>query len=426
MIKNNLKIGIIGLGYVGLPLAVEFAKYFQTIGFDISIDRINEITRGYDSTLEITSEEIKSVQSNNTNSGLIVTDKFSDLKSSNFIIVTVPTPINDNNNPDLSFLKKASEIVGSVIKKNDIVVYESTVYPGLTEEYCIPIIEEKSKLKYNKDFFAGYSPERINPGDKIRTLTNIKKITSGSNPEVAEFIDQVYATIIKAGTYKASSIKVAEAAKVIENSQRDINIAFVNELAKIFNKMDIDTNEVLDAANTKWNFLDFRPGLVGGHCIGVDPYYLASKSIELGLNPKIILGGREVNDSMSRHIADDIKNLLISKGTKIESCSILILGITFKENCPDIRNSKVFDLIDHLKAFKTKITIYDPYVDVMMIKKNFNLDVETTYPDKNFDLIVLAVPHKKFKNIDFKLIKQDSTLIYDIKNFVGKIADKRL
>ena len=426
MIKNNLRIGIIGLGYVGLPLAVEFGKYFPTIGFDVSTVRIKEIISGDDSTLEVSNKELISIQSDQRKHGLKVTDKFSDLKKANFIIVTVPTPINKNNKPDLSYLKNASEIVGSIIKRNDIVVYESTVYPGLTEEFCVPIIEKVSNLKYNEGFFAGYSPERINPGDKKRTITNIKKITSGSNPRVAEIIDQTYRTIIKAGTYKASSIKVAEAAKVIENSQRDINIAFVNELSKIFNRMDIDTNEVLDAASTKWNFLDFRPGLVGGHCIGVDPYYLASKSIELGYVPKIILGGREVNDSMSKHVAYEVKNLLNSKGKKIESSSILILGITFKENCPDIRNSKVFDLVGHLKEFNAKITIYDPYVDVISVKRKFNIEVKSSYPDLKFDLIILAVPHKKFKEIDFNLIKRDSTLIYDIKNFVGEIADKRL
>ena len=358
---------------------------------------------------------------------MYLTNDIDKIKRCNIFIITVPTPIDKNKKPDFYPLLSATKNISSYIKKNDIIIYESTVYPGVTEELCSPLIERESGLILNKDFYLGYSPERINPGDKKRTITKIKKVTSGSTPEIAKKVDALYNEIISEGTYMTSSIKVAEAAKVIENAQRDINIAFVNELSKVFNRMDIDTNEVLNAACTKWNFLDFRPGLVGGHCIGVDPYYLASKSIELGYFPKIILGGRELNDSMSNYVANEAKNLLESNAKDISSSSILILGITFKENCPDTRNSKVFDLINHLVDYKAKITIFDPYINVSDIKQKYNLNISNTYPNSSkFDLIIIAVAHDEFKLIDFGKIKKESTLIYDLKNLIGNIADKRL
>ena len=405
------KIAIIGLGYVGLPLAVEFAKKYKVVGFDIYEARINELENAYDRTLETTKEQLKIAISND----IIFTCKLEDISTCNIFIVTVPTPIDKNRRPDLTPLIKASQGIGKVLKKGDIVIYESTVYPGVTEDDCVPVLEQVSNLKFNKDFFCGYSPERINPGDKNRTLTKILKVTSGSTPEIAEQVDELYASIITAGTHKAPSIKVAEAAKVIENSQRDINIAFINELAMIFNKLDIDTNAVLKAAGTKWNFLPFKPGLVGGHCIGVDPYYLTHKAQEIGFNPEIILAGRRINDNMGIYVANQIVKLMIKKGYKVQGAKILVLGITFKENCPDIRNSRVIDVINELKDFECNIDIYDPWADEKEVKKEYNMDLieKSTLDIQNYDSIVLAVAHEEFKSLNVK--KNEKQVIYDIK-----------
>tara|TARA_B100000579_G_scaffold437607_1_gene467698 strand:- start:1299 stop:2585 length:1287 start_codon:yes stop_codon:yes gene_type:complete len=413
------KIGIIGLGYVGLPLAVIFAKKYNVIGFDISKKRVAEIKSKIDSTLEITSEELNAViteHSNDEKSGLYPTDNSEYLEKCEIYIVTVPTPIDKNNKPNLNPLKKASEIISNYIKKEDIVIYESTVYPGATEDFCIPIIEKGSNLKFEKDFYAGYSPERINPGDKERTIEKILKITSGSNPKVAKEIDQLYKSVISAGTYLAPSIKVAEAAKVIENSQRDINIAFVNELAKIFNILNIDTNEVLLAAGTKWNFLKYKPGLVGGHCIGVDPYYIATKAESAGYYPEIILAGRRLNDSMGIYIADQITKIMLKNKIPVISSKILVLGITFKENCPDIRNSKVVDLIKELIQLGSSVDIWDPWAKKSEVEKEFGIKIFTKCPEKKYDTVVLAVAHKEFIKFDFSQIVEDKNIIYDIKS----------
>lgn len=408
------KIAVIGLGYVGLPLAVEFGKVFETVGFDIYSKRVEELNKGIDRTLEVESENLKSAKL------LKCTSKLDDIKKCNFYIVAVPTPVDKYKNPDLTPLIKASETVGKVIKKGDIVVYESTVYPGATEEDCIPIIESLSGLKFNKDFFCGFSPERINPGDKIHTLTTIKKITSGSTPESAEEIDQVYKKIIKAGTHKASSIRVAEAAKVIENSQRDINIAFVNELAVLFDRMGIDTIEVLEAAGTKWNFLPFRPGLVGGHCIGVDPYYLTHKAEEIGYHPEVILSGRRINDNMGIFVANKVIKFMIKKGKVIKGSKVLVLGMTFKENCPDIRNSRVIDIINELKEFGCKVEIYDPWADRHEVKEEYGVEI-IAKPGKGYDAIVAAVAHNEFKKLDLKKLKKDTdSVVYDVKNILNK------
>ena len=416
----NKKLAIIGLGYVGLPLAVEFGKKFETIGFDINKERIEELKEGYDRTLEVDSENLKSAKK------LSFTTELDDIKDANIYIVTVPTPIDSFKRPDLTPLLKASETVGKVLKKGDIVIYESTVYPGATEEDCVPILEKFSGLKFNKDFFCGYSPERINPGDKEHTVTKIKKVTSGSTPEVAKEVDELYKSIIEAGTHLAPSIKVAEAAKVIENAQRDINIAFVNELAMIFNKMGIDTNAVLEAAATKWNFLKFKPGLVGGHCIGVDPYYLTHKAQQLGYNPEIILAGRRLNDNMGIFVANQVVKLMIKKGKRIEGSKILVLGITFKENCPDIRNSRVIDVINELKDFGCNVEVYDPWADKEEVKREYGINLLTKEDNidlSKYDAIVVAVAHDEFKKMDIK--KSDNQVIYDIKGIL-KESDGRL
>ncbi len=408
------KIAVIGLGYVGLPLAVEFGKVFETVGFDINEKRVSELNKGIDRTLEVESVNLKSAKL------LKCTSELDEIRKCDFFIVAVPTPVDKYKNPDLTPLIKASETVGKVIKKGDIVVYESTVYPGATEEDCIPIIEKLSGLKFNKDFFAGFSPERINPGDKVHTLTTIKKITSGSTPESAEEIDQVYRKVIKAGTHKASSIRVAEAAKVIENSQRDINIAFVNELAVLFDKMGIDTTEVLEAAGTKWNFLPFRPGLVGGHCIGVDPYYLTHKAEEVGYHPEVILSGRRINDNMGIFVANKIIKLMIGKGHTIKDSKVLVLGMTFKENCPDIRNSRVIDIINELKEFGCKVDVYDPWADAHEVKEEYGV-VMIKKPAKDYSAVVCAVAHEEFIKIDLKKLKKShNSVVYDVKGILNK------
>ena len=425
------KIGIIGLGYVGLPLAVEFAKKYSVVGFDINQARISELKNYCDSTLEIDEMTLNQVviQSKselNKSNGLFLTSDEEDLKSCNFYVITVPTPVDKYNNPILKPLIRASETVGSILSKGDYVVYESTVYPGATEEDCLPILEKLSNLKCNIDFFIGYSPERINPGDKKHTLTKIKKVTSGSNKKSAIVIDKIYSSIIEAGTYMASSIKVAEAAKVIENSQRDINIAFVNELAKIFSLLNIDTNEVLKAASSKWNFLPFKPGLVGGHCIGVDPYYLAQKATEKGYNPEIILSGRRINDSMGQFVAIEFIKELIKSGIVISGANVLILGITFKENCPDIRNTGVIQIIHKLKEFGVNITIYDPWASPKEVKREYLIKSVKNLPKEKFDGLILAVAHKEFINLNFDILKKSkNSVLYDVKG-VLKNATKRL
>ncbi|MBG0781418.1 MAG: Vi polysaccharide biosynthesis UDP-N-acetylglucosamine C-6 dehydrogenase TviB [Bacteroidales bacterium] len=409
---DQKKIAIIGLGYVGLPLAVEFGKIRPTVGFDINKQRIKELHDGHDRTLETTSEDLKAAVQLQYSEALI------DLQDCQIFIVTVPTPIDKNKRPDLTPLIKASETVGKVLKKGDIVIYESTVYPGATEEDCVPVLEKYSGLKYNQDFFCGYSPERINPGDKVHTVTKIKKVTSGSTPEIAEEVDQLYKSIIVAGTFKASSIRVAEAAKVIENSQRDINIAFVNELAVIFQRMGIDTNEVLEAAGTKWNFLPFKPGLVGGHCIGVDPYYLTHKAQELGYNPEIILAGRRLNDNMGIVVVNQVIKLMIKKGLRIEGSPVLVMGITFKENCPDIRNSRVIDVVNELKSFGCDVSVYDPWADPEEVKEEYGIEIFTKASElsKNkYNAIVAAVAHDEFLSLDLKALKADKAVVFDIK-----------
>ena len=419
---KTYKIAVIGLGYVGLPLAVAFGEKYETIGFDIAQSRIDELNKGHDRTLEIDDEQLlKAIKDNH----LSFTSKLEDISTCNIYIVTVPTPIDKHKRPDLTPLIKASESIGKVLKKDDIVIYESTVYPGATEEVCVPILEKNSGLTFNKDFFCGYSPERINPGDKKHTVKNILKVTSGSTKEIAIEVDNLYKSIITAGTHLANSIKVAEAAKVIENSQRDINVAFVNELAIIFNKLGIDTNAVLDAASTKWNFLPFRPGLVGGHCIGVDPYYLTYKAQEVGYNPEIILAGRRLNDNMGIYVANQVIKLMIKKGHKIEGSNILVLGITFKENCTDTRNTRVVDVVHELKEFGCNVDIYDPWADPEEVKHEYNLSL---LQDANIDLsshqaVVLAVAHNEFKDLD--LTKNENCVVYDIKSIL-KQSDGRL
>ena len=417
---ENIKIAIIGLGYVGLPLAVEFGKKYSVLGFDINQVRIDELTSGYDRTQETTSEELKSLQHLTFS-----TDK-EQLSTCNIFIVTVPTPIDKYKNPDLTPLLSASRTVGKFLKKNDLVIYESTVYPGCTEEDCVPVLEQESGLVFNQDFFCGYSPERINPGDKINTLTKIKKVTSGSTPKIADFVDDLYGSIIEAGTYKATSLKVAEASKAIENAQRDVNISFVNELALIFDKMGIDTSEVLEAAGTKWNFLKFKPGLVGGHCIGVDPYYLLHKSESLGYHPQVILSGRRVNDNMGIFVANKLIKLLIKKGHKIEGSKVLILGVTFKENCPDIRNSRVIDVYQELKEFGVEVEVYDPWASKHEVKDEYDITLLDNLMDK-YDGILLAVSHDEFKILNLENLKNTNAVIFDIKGIYDKsIVDARL
>ncbi len=407
------KIGIIGLGYVGLPLAVEFGKMIKTIGFDIDQRRIHELWKGHDRTEEVSETELKE--------SMQLTFSFdpADLKDVNRFIVTVPTPVDDYKKPDLRPLISASKTVGQALKKNDIVIYESTVYPGCTEEICVPVLEQISGLSFNKDFFCGYSPERINPGDKQHRVTTIKKVTSGSTPEIAVMVDQLYKKIIKAGTHLASSLKVAEAAKVIENSQRDINIAFVNELALIFERMGIDTHEVLEAAGTKWNFLPFKPGLVGGHCIGVDPYYLTHKAEGLGYRPEVILSGRRINDNMGIHIASRVIKLMAQREQPIKGGRILVLGLTFKENCPDIRNSKVVDVIHELKSYGAEIDVFDPHADPQEVHQEYQVSLISGL-DKQYHAIVLAVSHEEFKDLPWGKISTPNTVIYDVKGFLDK------
>jgi UDP-N-acetyl-D-galactosamine dehydrogenase len=417
---KNYKIAIIGLGYVGLPLAVEFGKFYSVIGFDIDEKRVKELKIGIDRTRETTSNEIL----NSTN--LKFTNKVEDIKNCNIYIVTVPTPLDQFKSPDLKPLLFATKMIGKFLKKNDIVIYESTVYPGCTEDDCVPILEQESKLKYNLDFFCGYSPERINPGDKINTLKNIKKVTSGSTPEIAEIVDSIYSQIILAGTFKASSIKVAEASKAIENAQRDLNISFINELSLIFDRIGIDTQDVLEAAATKWNFLKYKPGLVGGHCIGVDPYYLAHKAESLGYYPQVILSGRRVNDNMGLFVVNKVIKLMINNGITMKGSNILLLGITFKENCPDTRNSKVLDIYSELKKYDLNVEVYDPYADYKSILLDYNLRLIEDI--KTYDAIILAVAHDSFLNIDFsKLKKNKNSIIFDIKGVLDRsIIDGRL
>ncbi|WP_316790858.1 nucleotide sugar dehydrogenase [Pedobacter frigoris] len=428
---TDAKIAVIGLGYVGLPLAAAFARKYPVIGFDIHQTRIDELRSGFDRTLELDNNQLIEVTvSSPTIVGLFCTNQLEEMKSCNVFVVTVPTPTDKNNRPDLTPLYKASETVGKVLKKGDVVVYESTVYPGVTEDECIPVLEKISGLKYNVDFYAGYSPERINPGDKEHTVTKILKVTSGSTPEIAEYVDQLYKSVITAGTHKASSIKVAEAAKVIENSQRDINIAFVNELSKIFNRMGIDTHEVLEAAGTKWNFLNFKPGLVGGHCIGVDPYYLAQKAQELGYHPEIILAGRRLNDDMGAYVAQEVIKLMIRKDIQIKNANVLVLGFTFKENCPDVRNTKVIDIISELKTYNTNITVFDPWAKPNEVMHEYGLETTNEIEVINrqtYDAIILAVSHNEFKRLDISKLKCNNCVIYDVKAFLDKdIVDSRL
>jgi len=413
-----MKIAIIGLGYVGLPLAHAFSFEHEVVGFDVAQWRIDELKNGTDRTLELSDEQVKEAIANN----MQFTNVLDDIKDCNIYIVTVPTPIDKNKRPDLSPLIKASESVGSVLKKDDIVIYESTVYPGATEEECVPILEKFSNLKFNKDFFCGYSPERINPGDKEHTVTKILKVTAGSTPKIGKKVDELYASVITAGTHLAPTIKVAEAAKVIENSQRDINIAFINELAIIFNKLDIDTNAVLDAASTKWNFLPFKPGLVGGHCIGVDPYYLTHKAQQVGHNPEIILAGRRINDNMGIYVANQVIKLMIKKGHKVDSAKVLVLGITFKENCPDIRNSKVIDVIQEFKEFGCDVDISDYWADKDEVKQEYNLELKDQVKHQDYNAIVLAVAHDQYKDIKRD---NDTQVVFDIKSILD-FSDGRL
>lgn len=427
-LKKNIKIAVIGLGYVGLPLARLFATKYSVIGFDINESRVSSLKSGTDTTLEVEDDVLQRVLITNPNKeiGLYCTTSLDDIANCNYYIVTVPTPVDRNNRPDLTPLYKSSETVGKVLKKGDIVIYESTVYPGVTEEQCVPVLEQVSGLKFNEDFFAGYSPERINPGDKEHTVEKILKVTSGSTIEIGVKVDALYKSVITAGTHLAPTIKVAEAAKVIENSQRDINIAFVNELAKIFNLMNIDTQEVLAAASTKWNFLPFKPGLVGGHCIGVDPYYLAQRAQEFGYHPEIILAGRRLNDSMGEYVASQIVKLMIKKGISVNGAELLMLGITFKENCPDVRNTKIVDVVKALKDYGIVVTIFDPLANNDEVNKEYKLETISSLPEKEFDALVLGVAHSEFLKIDFSNLQKEKSLIYDVKGVLGSLADNRL
>lgn len=439
---NDTKIAIIGLGYVGLPLAVAFAKKYPVIGFDINQKRIDELNNCRDFTLEVSDEELQSVIHSSPSilptenkdphaatreSYLFCTNQLDQLRDCTVYIVTVPTPVDKYNRPDLTPLYKASETVGKVLQKGDVVVYESTVYPGVTEDECIPVLERVSGLKFNQDFFAGYSPERINPGDKEHTVTKIKKVTSGSTPEIADIVNNLYASIITAGTFKASSIRVAEAAKVIENSQRDINIAFVNELSKIFTKLGIDTHEVLAAAGTKWNFLPFKPGLVGGHCIGVDPYYLAQKAQEVGYHPEIILAGRRLNDSMGAYVADEVVKKMVRKGIQVVGSRALVMGFTFKENCPDVRNTRVIDIIQALKEYHLEVSIYDPWANPAEVMHEYGVTCTNTLPTEQFDTVILAVAHHEFNYAMVKAAAKTNSVIFDVKAVLDKeLVDGRL
>jgi len=426
-IMNNTRIAIIGLGYVGLPLARLFATKYFVVGYDIKIKRVNELKKGIDTTLEVGSQLLQSVltEEMNAEKGLYITSDESLLKTCNHYIVTVPTSVDKNNQPDLQPLLSASKTIAKYLKKNDLVIYESTVYPGATEEDCIPVLEKESGLIFNKDFFVGYSPERISPGDKIKTVENILKVTSGSTPESAQKVNNLYKSVIVTGTHLAPSIKVAEAAKIIENCQRDINIAFVNELSKIFSLMNINTSEVLEAAGTKWNFLPFKPGLVGGHCIGVDPFYLAQKAQQYGYYPEIILSGRRLNDSMGTHVASEIIKLMIDREVKVKGAKVLVLGITFKENCPDIRNTKVVDMLLSLNSFGVKTSVYDPWAKRDEVKREYGFELLNEVYKTKYDAIVLAVSHNEFKTIDIPKLKKKNSVVYDIKNFLD-VKDKSL
>ncbi len=417
---KNKKIAVIGLGYVGLPLAAAFAEKYPVVGFDINQGRVNELKSGHDHTLELADDELKAVlvEGLESGNGLLPSFNAEELASCNVFIVTVPTPTDKHNRPVLTPLVKASETVGRALKKGDIVIYESTVYPGVTEEECVPVLERVSGLKYNEDFFAGYSPERINPGDKEHTVKKILKVTSGSTPAIADEVDALYNSIIVAGTHKAPSIKVAEAAKVIENSQRDINIAFVNELAKIFNLMGIDTHDVLEAAGTKWNFLKFKPGLVGGHCIGVDPYYLAQKAEELGYHPEIILAGRRLNDGMGKYVAGEVVKLMVKKDIKVKGSKALILGFTFKEDCPDVRNTKVIDIVRELETYGVEVIIHDPWADEQEVMHEYGVVSSKTFPSGEFQAVILAVAHKEFKSLSIKNLVESGGVIYDVKGLL--------
>lgn len=421
---NDIKICVIGLGYVGLPLARLFSTKYPTVGFDLNVKRCEVLMQGHDDTLEVSDELLQDAINSH---GFICTADIEVIRNCNFYVVAVPTPVDENNNPDLRPLWGASTIVGKVISKGDIVVYESTVYPGVTEDECIPVVEKVSGMKFNVDFYAGYSPERINPGDKLHTVEKIKKVTSGSTPEIGKIVDSVYSSVITAGTHLAPTMKVAEAAKVIENSQRDINIAFVNELSRIFTKMGIDTLDVLEAAGTKWNFLPFRPGLVGGHCIGVDPYYLAQCAQRYGYNPEIILAGRRMNDGMGEYVASQVIKLMLQKGITVLNCDIVILGFTFKENCPDVRNTKIVDIVKSLKEYNLRITIYDPWANPTVAMHEYGLEVSNELPTGKFDAAIMAVAHNELKSLDVKSLVKDNSVIYDVKGVLPKeVIDGRL
>lgn len=426
--SKSYRIGIIGLGYVGLPLAVEFAKKYEVVGFDINSHRVKSLSNGIDATREVEENDLNAVLIDSLNDfkdnkGLFLTDTIEDIEQCNVYIVTVPTPIDDSKKPDLTPLRSASKMIGTILKQGDIVIYESTTYPGCTEEVCVPILEKESGLTYNKDFFVGYSPERINPGDKVNTLTKIKKVTSGSTPEIAQEVDDLYASIIEAGTYKASSLKVAEASKAIENAQRDVNISFVNELAIIFERLEIDTNDVLEAAGTKWNFLPYRPGLVGGHCIGVDPYYLAFKAEQTGYLPNVILSGRRVNDQMGSFIANKVVKMMIQNGIPVKNSKVLLLGMTFKENCPDIRNTRVVDIYYELQEFGCDVEVYDPWANPEEVKEEYNIDIlnnPESLSYRYFDAVILAVAHQEFQNLNIQELKSENGIIYDCKGVLER------
>ncbi len=424
----SAKLAIIGLGYVGLPLARLFATKYPVVGFDINKSRIAELNSGTDSTLEVEDDVLRAVLKDRADdrNGLYCSATMSDIADCNVYVITVPTPVDKNNRPDLTPLYKSSETVGKVLKKGDIVIYESTVYPGVTEDECVPVLERVSGLKFNEDFFAGYSPERINPGDKLHTVEKILKVTAGSTPEIGKKVDDLYRSVIEAGTHLAPTIKVAEAAKVIENSQRDINIAFVNELAKIFNLLGIDTHAVLEAAGTKWNFLPFRPGLVGGHCIGVDPYYLAQKAQEVGYHPEIILAGRRLNDSMGEYVASQVVKLMIKKGIAINGAKALMLGITFKENCPDVRNTKIVDVVRALKDYGIEVSIFDPWANPSEVMHEYGLKTTTELSGEKYDAIVLGVAHEEFKTLDLAAMRNATSVLYDVKGILGNRADGQL
>jgi UDP-N-acetyl-D-galactosamine dehydrogenase len=413
---TETKIAVIGLGYVGLPLARLFSTQYKTVGFDLSERRVEALMKGHDDTLEVSDELLQSAIAN----GFVCTSNLEDIRDCNFYVIAVPTPVDENKNPDLTPLIGASTTIGQVISKDDIVVYESTVYPGVTEDACIPVVEKVSGLKYNQDFYAGYSPERINPGDKLHTVELIKKVTSGSTPEIGEKVNAIYASVIKAGTHLAPTIKVAEASKVIENSQRDINIAFVNELSKIFNKMGIDTLDVLEAAGTKWNFLPFRPGLVGGHCIGVDPYYLAQCAQRFGYNPEIILAGRRMNDGMGEYVAEQTIKLMLKKGIQVVGGNLLLLGFTFKENCPDVRNTKVVDIYTALKEYNVNVTVYDPWANPAIAKHEYGVEVVNELPQATYDAAILAVAHKEFDGLELDALLEEKHVVFDVKGVLGQ------